>query len=149
MTQHRWTRGESPGTLAGGMLTLTARTAAAPSFPLSSDNVADSNAISRAMPQLAEQVLAGYRDDNRARYLDNVFRIQIITGKFQDAQSKAAVPRIHRGAAARLPARFPSVRSPALRGITYGSTATKSRSAARAFAAAARPRASPASMSKR
>src|SRR5262249_18176961 len=60
---------------------------AAQSFPLSPDNVSHSTTLSRSMPKLAEQVLAGYRDDNRARYLDNVLRLQMITGKFQDAQS--------------------------------------------------------------
>lgn len=78
------------GALAGGLLALTPRSAAAQSFPLSPDDLADSSAVTRSMPRLAEEVLAGYRDDNRARYLDHVFRIQIITGKFQNAQSSIA-----------------------------------------------------------
>src|SRR5262245_18794092 len=76
--------------LAVAALALAPCVAAAQSFPLSPDEVADSSALSRSMPRLAEQVLAGYREDNRARYLDNVLRMQVITGKFPDAQSSIA-----------------------------------------------------------
>lgn len=72
------------------MLVLTPCSAAAQSFPLSPSDLADSSALARSMPRLARELFAGYRDANRARYLDNVFRLQIITGKFQDAQSSIA-----------------------------------------------------------
>ena len=40
--------------------------------------VADASALSRAMPDLARQVLAVYRDEDRERYLENLFRLQIL-----------------------------------------------------------------------
>jgi len=38
---------------------------------------ADASALSRAMPELARQALAVYRDEDRERYLNNLFRLQI------------------------------------------------------------------------
>jgi len=39
----------------------------------------------RAMSVLAEQTIAAYKDANRDRYLDNLFRLQIVTGRYADA----------------------------------------------------------------
>src|SRR5919206_152922 len=63
-------------------LALGARPAAAQSFHLSSSDIADSAALSRSMPRLAAEVLAVYRDTARARFLDNRFRLQILTGRY-------------------------------------------------------------------
>jgi putative CocE/NonD family hydrolase len=38
-----------------------------------------------AMSALAGRALAVYRDDNRARYLDNLFRLQMAAGRYTDA----------------------------------------------------------------
>src|SRR5688500_7859670 len=72
------------------LLVLAAGTAAAQSFPLSSADLADSAALARSMPRLAGEVLAGYRDANRARFLDNVFRLQMLTGRYGDASATLA-----------------------------------------------------------
>ncbi|PYO09633.1 MAG: hypothetical protein DMD30_05405, partial [Gemmatimonadetes bacterium] len=37
------------------------------------------------MSELAGQAIAIYRDDNRDRYLDNLFRLQIVAGRYADA----------------------------------------------------------------
>lgn len=64
---------------------LGPRDLAAQSFPLSSADVADSAGLARSMPRLAEEVLAAYRDTNRLRFLDNRFRLDVLTGKFKQA----------------------------------------------------------------
>ena len=58
---------------------------AAQEFPLSSADLADSAAMARSLPRLAEQVLGAYRDTNQLRYLDNRFRLQILTGRHAEA----------------------------------------------------------------
>lgn len=47
-------------------------------FPLAATDDAQ---LAAAMPVLARQVLAVYRDDNTDRYLDNLFRIQLVAGE--------------------------------------------------------------------
>lgn len=64
-----------------------ARAAAAQTFPLSSADVADSAALAGSAPRLAAAVLATYTDTNRARYLDNLFHLQLLTGKYRDASA--------------------------------------------------------------
>ncbi len=66
-------------------LSLTAHDLAAQTFRLSAADIADSAALSRSVPRLAAEVLAQYRDSNRARFLDNVFRLQMLTGRYADA----------------------------------------------------------------
>jgi putative CocE/NonD family hydrolase len=44
-------------------------------------------ALSKAMPTLAEQVMAAYKDDDQDRYLNNLFRLQIIDGRYPEADS--------------------------------------------------------------
>jgi predicted acyl esterase len=90
MKPHRGKRMRLLAVLAAAMLELTPGAATAESFPLSADELTDSNALGKSMPRLAEQVLAAYRDDDRVRYLDNVFRLQIVTGRFRDAQASIA-----------------------------------------------------------
>src|SRR5688500_16261872 len=82
----------------GCALSLSARTVAAQTFPLSSADIADSAALSRSMPRLAAEVLATYRDADRARFLDNLFRLQLLTGKYREAATSLAEARALRTA---------------------------------------------------
>ncbi len=43
------------------------------------------NDTARTMAILAQQAIAAYKDDNRGRYLDNLFRLQIVAGRYADA----------------------------------------------------------------
>jgi putative CocE/NonD family hydrolase len=49
--------------------------------------VSDSAGLSRLMPDLAKNVIANYKDDNRRNYLNNLFRLQIIAGKYSEANA--------------------------------------------------------------
>src|SRR5205823_543617 len=51
----------------------------------------------QAMSALAEQALALYKDSNRDRYLDNLFRLQIVTGRYADASKTLRSLRALRG----------------------------------------------------
>jgi putative CocE/NonD family hydrolase len=66
------------------LLISTMPFAAAQSFD--SPAVADDPAaLARSMPGLAEAAIAIYRDDDQARYLDNLFRLQIVAGDYAEA----------------------------------------------------------------
>jgi putative CocE/NonD family hydrolase len=43
------------------------------------------NDTPQAMAALAEQVLASYKESDRGRYLDNLFRMQMVAGRYADA----------------------------------------------------------------
>ena len=45
----------------------------------------DSLALARGMPVLATRVIEQYTDTDRARKLDNLFRLQIVAGRYDDA----------------------------------------------------------------
>lgn len=47
--------------------------------------VEDPAALSRAIPGLAREVIAVYREEDRQKYLDNLFRLQIVAGQYADA----------------------------------------------------------------
>lgn len=53
------------------------------SFPTGA--AGDAAAVEKAMPALAEQVIAAYKEESRATYLDNFFRLQIVAGRYADA----------------------------------------------------------------
>lgn len=53
------------------------------SFPAGS--AGDATAVENALPALAAQVTASYKEEGRATYLDNLFRLQIVAGRFADA----------------------------------------------------------------
>lgn len=72
------------------LLAAAPRAMAAQTFPLSSADLADSAALAVSMPRLAGEVLVAYRDANRARFLDNVFRLQMLTGRYRDASASLA-----------------------------------------------------------
>ncbi|HET7240511.1 MAG TPA: CocE/NonD family hydrolase, partial [Gemmatimonadales bacterium] len=50
----------------------------------------DSAALDAAIPRLAEQAVAAYRDSNRVTMLDNRFRLQILAGHYADAAATMA-----------------------------------------------------------
>jgi putative CocE/NonD family hydrolase len=76
---------------------LAAPEVSAQSFPLTSTEVADSAALARSMPRLAAEVLATYEDADRTRFLDNLFRLQILAGKYPEAEvSLAELRRLRR-----------------------------------------------------
>jgi putative CocE/NonD family hydrolase len=60
------------------------------SFPLSQADLADSAALARSMPRLAELVLAQYEEKDSLKRLDNLFRLQSVTGQYQNAQRSLA-----------------------------------------------------------
>ncbi len=62
-----------------------ARDLAAQTFQLSAADIADSAALSRSMPRLAAEVLEAYQDSDRIRFLDNAFRLQMLTARYADA----------------------------------------------------------------
>ncbi|UHQ24875.1 CocE/NonD family hydrolase [Lysobacter sp. 5GHs7-4] len=48
--------------------------------------IEDRATLDAAMPALARQLLADYRDDDRARYLNNRFRLQLVAGDYAEAE---------------------------------------------------------------
>src|SRR3954451_379779 len=50
-------------------------------------------ALNAAMPALAKQVLAEYRETDRAKYLDNAFRLQLVAGDY--ASSFKSLAELH------------------------------------------------------
>lgn len=76
---------------------------AAQSFPLSRADVADSAAMERSAPALARAVLDVYQDTNRLRFLDNRFRLEILSGRLGDAAASLAQARSLRDAAGATP----------------------------------------------
>ncbi|MFQ5680321.1 MAG: CocE/NonD family hydrolase, partial [Gemmatimonadota bacterium] len=66
------------------------RNLAAQTFQLSAADVADSAALTRSMPRLAAEVLAEYQDSDRVRFLDNLFRLQMLTGHHAEALASLA-----------------------------------------------------------
>lgn len=57
----------------------------APAQQLRLAGAIDDSSVSRLIPALAEQALAVYRDANRARWLDNRYRLQIAARRYEDA----------------------------------------------------------------
>jgi putative CocE/NonD family hydrolase len=52
--------------------------------------VKDSATLSKAMPVLAKDVIAVYREEDRRKYLDNLFRLQIVAGQYAEANKSIA-----------------------------------------------------------
>ena len=50
-----------------------------------------------AMSALANQAIVAYKDDNHDRYLDNLFRLQMVAGKYGDASTTLTALRAMRG----------------------------------------------------
>jgi uncharacterized protein len=72
------------------LLLVAVSSASAQQFALSSADLADSAALATSTRRLAGEVLESYRDPDRRRYLDNVFRLQILLGRFADASASLA-----------------------------------------------------------
>ena len=47
-------------------------------------------ALATSMPELAGKVIAVYWEDDRRRYLDNLFRLQIVAGQYAEASKTLA-----------------------------------------------------------
>ena len=45
--------------------------------------VEDPATLSKAMPDLARAAIAAYRDDDRRKYLDTLFRLQMVAGHYE------------------------------------------------------------------
>lgn len=71
-------------------LCLVAVPCVAQSFNLPATAVETPAALAQSMPELAGKVIAVYWEDDRLRYLDNLFRLQIVTGQFADASKTLA-----------------------------------------------------------
>lgn len=72
------------------LLLLTVGRASAQQFALSSADLADSAALATSTHRLAGEVVASYGDTDRFRYLDNVFRLQMLLGRFAEASASLA-----------------------------------------------------------
>jgi putative CocE/NonD family hydrolase len=59
--------------------------AAAGQEPFPAAAVQDEAALSKAMPRLAGTTIDTYRASDRETYLDNLFRLQLVAGRFDDA----------------------------------------------------------------
>jgi len=71
-------------------------------FPAPVDNPAS---LPTAMRALASAVIAVYKETDRERYLDNLFRLQLVSGQYADASSTlAALQTLRRSEPARSPA---------------------------------------------
>lgn len=66
--------------------------------------------LARQMPALAEEVLALYQESNRERYLDNLFKLQVVAGKYADAKLTLASLDELRGAIRSSPSNVSNVR---------------------------------------
>jgi uncharacterized protein len=55
--------------------------------------VAEPSELSKVMPALAQQVLTLYKEDDRDKYLDNLFRLQIVAGQYGKALDTTAALR--------------------------------------------------------
>jgi putative CocE/NonD family hydrolase len=56
-------------------------------FPFPPVGAADDAALAKAMPILAKEVIAGYTDTSRGRYLGNLFRLQMVAADYAGASS--------------------------------------------------------------
>ncbi len=65
-------------------LCLAAVPCAAQSFDFPGAAVEDPAALSQFMPGLAREVIAVYREDDRRKSLDNLFRLQIVAGQYAE-----------------------------------------------------------------
>lgn len=63
---------------------------AAQQFDFPQATVEDPAALTRSMNRLAGEVLSAYREDDRDRYLDNLFRLQLVAGRYADAVKSLA-----------------------------------------------------------
>jgi uncharacterized protein len=80
----------------GIVAALTPTPASAQQFGFRGAAVSDTVALSAAMPELARAVITVYRPDDRVTYLDNLFRLQMVAGRYADADTAIAALRAWR-----------------------------------------------------
>lgn len=85
--------------LSGVILLGSTRELLAQRLALSGAALADSAAMSRSLPRLAEQVIAQYHSDGRPGVLDDLFRLQIVAGRY--AGAAATLTALHAARIAR------------------------------------------------
>src|SRR5215472_11833397 len=45
----------------------------------------DESALGKAMPDLARSAIAGYKEADREKYLDTLFRLQMVAGQYSES----------------------------------------------------------------
>lgn len=81
------------GCLWLGFLCLASGCAFGQTFDFPHLAASDASLLEKTMPVLAAQVSASYKDEDRLKYLDNGFRLQIVAGKCEDALASMAALR--------------------------------------------------------
>lgn len=71
--------------LIGSLSLVVAPCAVSQQFNFPGPNSEDPEVLSKAMPTLAKEVIGAYRDDDRARYLDTLFRLQMVADEYPEA----------------------------------------------------------------
>jgi putative CocE/NonD family hydrolase len=70
------------------LLSVTAITqASAQQLSFDKSAAADDLKLSTEMPNLAKQIIASYREPDRQKYLDNLFRLQMLVGNYLEANA--------------------------------------------------------------
>lgn len=87
--------------LVGGLL-LATPCLAAPPFEFPAAAAEDPTVLAQALPGLAREVLAVYREDDRRTYLDNRFRLEIVAGRPAEALATLSALRAQGGDASPL-----------------------------------------------
>src|SRR5688500_14959826 len=67
-----------------GVMVIT--TASAQQLDFNKIDITDEAELSKVMPGLARKVIANYKDEDRQRYLNNLFRLQLIAGDYTAAK---------------------------------------------------------------
>jgi putative CocE/NonD family hydrolase len=67
------------------MFLVAATSCAQSSFVVQKESLTDSLARSKFMAQLATDVMRGYEEPDRAKYLDTLFRLQLVAARFDEA----------------------------------------------------------------
>jgi putative CocE/NonD family hydrolase len=83
-------RGAARRLLIAAVCLLVPSVARAQEFSFPAGEAGDAAAVERAMPALAVQLIAAYREEGRATYLDNLFRLQIVAGRYGEASQTLA-----------------------------------------------------------
>ncbi|HEX8474879.1 MAG TPA: CocE/NonD family hydrolase [Pyrinomonadaceae bacterium] len=69
---------------------VMATQAQAQQIEFNQDAATDPTELAKEMPRLAKSVLALYRENDRATYLDNLFRLQLVAGDYSGASASLA-----------------------------------------------------------
>ncbi|HEY8933791.1 MAG TPA: CocE/NonD family hydrolase [Cyclobacteriaceae bacterium] len=73
--------------LTGILLVMIAITCNGQKFYFSSKNYSDTVLLTKAIPDLARQVILNYKSSDKEEYFDNIFRYQIVAQEFKDAKT--------------------------------------------------------------